>query len=228
MIRLLNLERRSIPENGMCFYFEEGQCREGSTELRIVRIEKNHQNKEKITLFDQLLQHRGTMAGPYKDGGNHRNSLFRFYVGTAIMKQNQIQCDTWGQGKSNHALRKREHFMEQEVSRKIGAMSVIILPLPLSGISKDTVQYIERNSISLLSNFHRPAIDGPSPGWLGRYCGNSLVHGSGLWNTRSVIDTYHPDFLLQFKQLCKNIQKIIIQGPLILIICEIAEVFFEK
>lgn len=204
MIRLPDIERRLVPSVGMCFYFEEGQYRESGTELRVVRIEHNHQRKDKMTLFDCLLQHRGTSSGPYKGGGNHRNSLFRNYVGTAIMKQNHIQCETWGQGKSNHALRKKEHFMEQEVSRQLGSMFLIILPLPLPGISHDLVQYIERNAISMLSNFHRSAIDAPSPGWLGRYCSNSLVSSSGLWNTRSVVDQYHPDFLLQFEQLCKR------------------------
>ena len=54
---------------------------------------------------------------------------------------------------------------------------------------------IERNSIALLSNYGKPAIDPPSPGWLGNDCNRERVRLSGLWNNNHVDEPYDPEFL---------------------------------
>lgn len=61
--------------------------------------------------------------------------------------------------------------------------------------------YIERNSIALLSNYRRPAVDAPSAAWLGRYCDREKVWKSGLWNQQHVDEAYDPLFLDCFEQL---------------------------
>ena len=45
---------------------------------------------------------------------------------------------------------------------------------------------IEAGSIGLLSNFEVPAIDAPSPAWLGRHTDREAIRRSGLWNVNHV------------------------------------------
>jgi len=54
---------------------------------------------------------------------------------------------------------------------------------------------IERNSIALLSNYNRIALDAPSSQWLGAHCNRERVRTSGLWNNNHVDETYAADFL---------------------------------
>ena len=54
---------------------------------------------------------------------------------------------------------------------------------------------IERSSIALLSSYSRPAADGPSTEWLGRYSDRERVRLSGIWNNNHVDETYDPSFL---------------------------------
>jgi len=56
-------------------------------------------------------------------------------------------------------------------------------------------KFIEKNSIALLSNYHKPPIDQPSKGWLGYHSLNERVQSSGLWNDNHVDETYTPSFL---------------------------------
>jgi hypothetical protein len=60
---------------------------------------------------------------------------------------------------------------------------------------------IERNAIALLSNYHPPAVDAPSPEWLGHFSDRPKVRRSGLWNQNHVDETYDPEFLTVFERL---------------------------
>jgi hypothetical protein len=64
--------------------------------------------------------------------------------------------------------------------------------------------FIERNSIALLSNFHRAPMDAPSPGWLGHFSDRPLVRGSGLWNQRHVEDHQDDGFLDAFEKMVER------------------------
>ena len=61
--------------------------------------------------------------------------------------------------------------------------------------------YIERNAIALLSNFQRPALDSPTPTWLGIHCASERVRDSGIWNSNHVAEGYDDAFLDRFDQL---------------------------
>jgi hypothetical protein len=50
--------------------------------------------------------------------------------------------------------------------------------------------YIERNSIALLSNYHKLALDPPSQSWLGHHSHRERVRKSGLWNQNHVDELY--------------------------------------
>ncbi len=86
--------------------------------------------------------------------------------------------------------------LESAVSDHIRAMAFLCSdvddepgPASLRGI-------LERNSIALLSNFNKPAIDPPSPAWLGSTCSRERGAGSlDLWNNNHVDEEYDADFL---------------------------------
>jgi len=200
-VKLHEIYRKTTPEKGLYFFFEEGEFRDKSIIPRVVKVESSFGNKENLTLYQQLLLHRGNISGKFAGGGNHRSSLLRKYIGTALINKNHTSCETWGQGKGNAATRKSEQWLEMQVSPHISTMRVLILPLDNNRDFAKIVKYIENNSTALLSNFQRTVIDEPSSGWLGRHCSNTLVRDSGLWNTSAVMNKYDDTFLELFKKL---------------------------
>jgi len=64
--------------------------------------------------------------------------------------------------------------------------------------------FLERSAIALLSNHERPAVDPPSPGWLGHSSDRPLVRGSGLWNQRHVQETHDTKFLDDFEMMIER------------------------
>ena len=183
------------PRRGVYFFLEEGENRSDTgTDLRVVRVGTHALKAESgVTLWRRLAQHRGSRA---TGGGNHRGSICRLLVGTALINRNGYAYPTWGKGSTaSRVVREGETLLEREVSRVIGAMSVVSLgvddepgPLSLRG-------YIERNAIALLSNYHKPPLDPPSVQWLGRHSDREKVRSAGLWNQNHVDDTYDPAFL---------------------------------
>lgn len=55
--------------------------------------------------------------------------------------------------------------------------------------------YIERNSISLLSNYQRDAVDARLEEWLGNQSRSEKIRESGLWNVNHVDEAYQRAFL---------------------------------
>ena len=97
-------------------------------------------------------------------------------------------------------LRLSELALEREVSKTIGAMAFLWLPIDDEAGPDSLRGLIERNAIALLSNFEKPALDAPSTGWLGLYCNRGRVRNSGLWNSNHVDEPYDPAFLDELEQ----------------------------
>lgn len=185
--------RMKWPERGIYFFMEDGEHRSDSGQgLRIVRV-GTHALKtgSKTTLWRRLSKHKGQEKS---GGGDHRGSIFRLIVGTALNKEHQYT--TWGQGRSAaRELRAAEAPFEQEVSRVIRAMPFLWLSIN-DDPSRDSLRgYIERNSIALLSNSGKEQIDPASKTWLGHKCSRERVRASGLWNQNHVDEEYAPEFL---------------------------------
>jgi|CZCB01.1.fsa_nt_gi hypothetical protein len=191
------------PRRGVYFFFEPGETRAGSDSLRVVRV-GTHGLKQgsKATLWQRLRQHRGTIKGKAAGGGNHRCSIFRLHVGTAIMNRQGIDIPTWGRGSSaSQSIRQGEIRLECLVSQTIGNMPLLFLEVD-DPTGPDSLRgYIERNAIGLLSNYQRLPIDKPSLQWLGKYCAHPYVQNSGLWNLDHVTASYDPAFLRVLKRL---------------------------
>ena len=136
-------------------------------------------------------------------GGNHRGSIFRLLVGTALMHRDpSCAVYTWGQGNSAASpVRDAERALERRVSGVIGAMPLPWLRIDDPPDPASRRSYIERNAIGLLSDYDRAPHDPPSRGWLGSYCTRPKVRQSGLWNQQHAEESYAPIFLEDLDRL---------------------------
>lgn len=197
--------RMPWPGRGVYFFFELGEDRRvvGSGP-RIVRV-GTHALKEgsATTLWNRLSQHKGQIVS---GGGNHRGSIFRLLVGTALIKRDGLGYATWGRGSSASAeIRKTEQDLERAVSDVICQMPFLYLAIEDQPGPHSRRGYIERNSIALLSNFAKPALDSPSSNWLGQFCNRERVRASGLWNSNHVDEKYDSNFLKVLDQLINQV-----------------------
>lgn len=194
------------PPRGVYFFREIGEYRtETGKGPRIVRVGTHALiTGATTTLWGRLSQHKGhTKSG----GGNHRGSIFRLLVGTALIRKNGYTYPTWGKGSSaSSAIRAAEAPLEREVSQVIGNMPFVWLAVDDAPGPGSLRGYIERNAIALLSNHGKKAIDPASPHWLGRHCSRGLVASAGIWNTRHVEDTYDRAFLDELERRVKALE----------------------
>lgn len=197
--------RMDWPARGVYFFFECGESRADSGKgSRVVRVGTHALiSGSRTTLWNRLYSHRGVATG---GGGNHRGSIFRLLVGSALMRRDpSCAVHTWGKGSSaDRDTRNAEGPLERLVSDYIGRMPLLWLRIDDAPGSGSQRGYIERNAIGLLSNFDRDLCDPPSPEWLGLDCPRPGVQRSGLWNQRHVEDACDPAFLDVFDRLVDN------------------------
>ncbi|MBB5052689.1 hypothetical protein HNQ36_002663 [Afipia massiliensis] len=192
--------RQRWPQRGVYFFMEDGESRsESGTGQRIVRVGTHALKAESGTrLWSRLSQHRGQLRS---GGGNHRGSIFRLIVGTALIARHGYEYPTWGNGNTaNSDIRLGETELEREVSRVIGAMPFVWLAIDDEPGADSLRGYIERNSIALLSDFNKRSLDPPSKDWLGHRCNRERVRKSGLWNSNHVDELYNADFLNRLEE----------------------------
>ena len=198
--------RMDWPQRGVYFFREPGEERTTTGPApRIVRV-GTHALKpgSRASLWKRLSQHKGTAKS---GGGNHRGSIFRLLVGTALMKRDGFDCPSWGKGSSApREIRQCELVLEQAVSREIGAMPFLWLEIRDEPGPDSRRGFIERNSIALLSHLGKAALDAPSPRWLGLGCNRKLVRTSGLWNNKHVKESYNPAFLDTMEHLTHQME----------------------
>lgn len=189
-----------MPPLGVYFFMEDGEFRHGSgMGPRVVRVGTHGlTSTSKATLRGRLGQHRGTRDGR----GNHRGSIFRLLVGTALLARSGTACPSWGVGGSPpKPLPPSEVEVERLVSETIGQMRVTWLAIEDAPGPTSLRGYIERNAIALLSGSREPSPDPPSSTWLGHFCQRKLVPRSGLWNQNHVDEIYDPRFLDDMRRI---------------------------
>lgn len=190
--------RWDLPRRGVYFFFEPGEFREDGRTPRVVRV-GTHAVVEgsQTTLWKRLSQHRGSLRG---GGGNHRGSIFRLHVGTALLNRGLVDVAAsvqWGSSRrpSEPELREAERHVEQMVSQHIRSMPILWVAVEDPPSKTSDRKVIEANAIGLLSNWGRDPVDPPSAGWLGRWAARPAVRESGLWNVEHVDGGYDPAFL---------------------------------
>jgi len=188
--------RSGWPRRGVYFFMEAGEVRaDTGSGPRIVRVGTHAlKSGSGTSLWNRLSQHRGQARS---GGGNHRGSIFRLIVGTALIVRHGYDFPTWDDRTSKAVadIRAGEAALEREVSRTIGAMPFLCLPIDDEPSEGSARGYIERNAIALLSNFEKQSVDPPSAEWLGHLCSRERVRKSGLWNQNHVDEEYDPGFL---------------------------------
>jgi len=193
------------PRRGVYFFFEPGDLRATSGDgPRVVRV-GTHALKAgaKTTLWQRLRQHRGSLKS---GGGNHRGSVFRLHVGSALINRDDWPAEIagdWGIGSSaSKEIRDRERPLEQALSKHIRSMPFLWAKVDDEPGPDSLRGCLERNAIALLSNsnFQEKPIDPPSRDWLGSSAKSESIRRSGLWNVNHVADDYDPDFLDWFER----------------------------
>ena len=194
--------RMEWPDRGVYFFFEDGESRSDSGRgPRVVRVGTHAlKHGSRTSLWGRLAQHRGIVK---HGGGNHRGSVFRKLVGSAIAERHpSVAVESWDRGQSApRAVRAREHDLECRVSDAIGRMPFLWIEVPDEPAPDSVRGVVERNAIALLSNHDRGALDPPSRIWLGNWCPRDKVRGSGLWNNNHVNEPHVPAFLDELERL---------------------------
>lgn len=184
------------PERGIYFFLEDGETRSHSgSGPRVVRV-GTHALKagSRTTLWKRLSQHKGVARS---GGGNHRGSIFRLIVGTALIERDGLVSGSWDDRQSTapREVRHAEQEIEKLVTGVIGAMPFLWLDVgDIAGADSER-GIIERGSIALLSNWQKEPLDPPSDSWLGNHCNRERVRRSGLWNSNHVDEAYDRGFL---------------------------------
>lgn len=194
---------------GVYFFFEQTEKRSNGQGLRVVRVGTHAVSRgSQTTLWHRLSQHKGTTGGSHPGGGNHRGSIFRLHVGTALLAKCSYPAEirkTWGRGASaSRGIRAAEHPLEKDVSNNIGNMPCLWLAVSGSPGPNNERSSIEKNCVALLSNWKRDPIDLPLRNWLGLHASHPAIRESGLWNVNYVEQEYDPSFL---ESLALHIQR---------------------
>lgn len=190
--------RMKWPARGVYFFFEPGEFRSDGTTPRVVRVGTHAVSAgSKTTLWHRLSAHRGTQAG----AGNHRGSIFRRWVGAALLQQDPHlvpKPQTWGcDASAPRHVRSAEVHVEQAASAYIGAMPFLWVAADDQPGPTSIRRIVEQNAIALLSCARSQdlAPDRPSPTWLGHHCPHAAVRRAGLWNVRDIDNGYDVTFL---------------------------------
>lgn len=195
--------RMEWPQRGVYFFLEPGEQRSDTGNgPRVVRVGTHAVRRgAKSTLWQRLHRHRGNRLG----GGNHRGSVFRSLLGEALISQERLNFPDWSIGNfAVTTVRQAELPLELRVSKIIGVMNVLWLPIDDEAGPNSLRSFIEQNAIGLLSNYQRAEFDRRSPQWLGRYSPREKVKNSGLWNQDYVENAYAPTFLEVFERLVSS------------------------
>ncbi len=192
--------RRDLPPRGVYFFLDRSEPRSSKPgRPRVVRVGTHAlMSGSSSTLVGRLRQHLGSGSG----AGNHRGSIFRLHVGAALMARDGLEVPTWGVTKASPGAidRDRELEVEQMVSRYIGELDVVVLPVLDEPAPESLRGYVERSAIGLLSTIGRE-VDPPSEAWLGRHAARTPIRESGLWNVRHIGDRVDGDFVARFADL---------------------------
>jgi hypothetical protein len=116
----------------------------------------------------------------------------------------QLSYPHWGKGQSaSREIAESERAIEAQVSKYIGNLRVLFIPVHDSAGVNSMRATIERQFIALFTENLCPLEDS-SPNWLGRFSDRAAIRDSGLWNVRDVGSQHDPKFISLFDVLLKR------------------------
>jgi len=180
------------PQKGLYLFYQCGFNRILSNiDLKIMRIGTHAVSEgSSSSLWQRLKNHKGKLDL----SGNHRGSIFRLYVGAALIKREGLVCPSWGIGQSaNDEISATEVDIEKRVSEYIQDMMLLCLRIEDAPSKRSDRAYIEQNMIALLAGPLGP-VDIAQESWLGYHCPNPGVRRSSLWNVDYTHMEYDPSF----------------------------------
>ena len=200
--------RDKWPRKGVYFFYEPGEVRADGFD-RVVRVGTHALTAtSQATLWARLRQHRGRLGGRNPGGGNHRASIFRGHVGTALIRSGDWPeglLQAWISPTRLPGWTDLEAQVELRVSDHIRTMPFLWLAIPDRPEGGSDRGYIEKNSIALLS-CRAGGLDRSSAGWLGHHASSEKVRQSALWNSNHVDDHHDPGFLPVLAGLVERVQ----------------------
>jgi hypothetical protein len=193
------------PTHGIYLFFEPGQARRDGR-CRVVRVGTHALSEtSKTTLWTRLSQHRGTVGGSNPGSGNHRGSIFRHHVGTALLNSGvwpDAVSRSWRDQQSGAVARRGEVELERAVSACIGRMPLLWLAVS----DRHQRTEVEAGLIALLS-CRSAGTDLPSATWLGLHADSGQVRTSGLWNVMHVDRPFDPGVLVLLDRLIRDMPR---------------------
>ena len=190
------------PKQGVYFFLDKNENPINDFH-RVVRVGTHGIRKPYTRLLrDRLKEHWGKENG----GGEHRASIFRGYVGSCYIEDEELQdkYPEWGKGRSaERNVKEREYELEKKVSNYIRNLSILVLDID----SWEERKYIETNSIAFLSS---PAVlrNEISGKWLGHKCNfrnKGLTHQ--LWNRQDCEKEVDDKFFEKLIKCVENTKK---------------------
>ena len=174
--------RHPWPKQGVYFFFDPSEpIPMPGLPGRIVRIGSHGvASNTNSTLWGRLKQHRGSQKS---GGGNHRGSVFRWHIGSAIKGMPVSWLDRKA---STHEVGHLEHNHECLVSDYIRQLPFTVIEIP--GIPRKDCQraIFESECISYLSWAGHNGLIKSGDKWLGHQAANDKVKQSGLWNVKDI------------------------------------------
>lgn len=193
--------KNCCPEYGLYLFMHIDESRLcDPSRLRIARIGTHAvSDGSRATLWQRLKTHKGTNDGY----GNHRSSIFRSYLGSALLNRHGRYLESWAQETNDKQVLMLEKELERQVSDYLNKkFQVVCINIP--GVPSKTSDraYIERNLIALLSSFNHFS-DPPPADWLGKDAPSEIVRRSGLWNVNHTEEIYADEFIDIFETYLK-------------------------
>ena len=119
--------RVSWPRRGIYFFKEVGEnCTDTSNGLRIVRVGTHALTAiSNTSLWQRLSKHRGISRS---GGGNHRGSIFRLIVGTALIDRDDLEYPSWDNHNGSAPREVREYV--SNVNYFVRSAKLIVVKQP--------------------------------------------------------------------------------------------------
>jgi len=152
---------------------------------------------DRLSLWGGCASTAAGPAGGTPAAANHRASVFRRHVGTALIRcdgRRRGLLDSWARSHRDPDWAQAEVELERDVSRHIGSMPFLWLAVPSRPDGSSDRGRIERNTIALLSCL-TGGPDQPTASWLGHHATITRIRQSGLWNSNHVDENYDPAYL---------------------------------